>query len=129
MNGKKINNNNNNKCKRSSLQFDVGQLLWGNQALGVSLLAKASLFEGSDESGQLVFGLGRGNIDLLQVIGEKLVDLGFKGVEGFKGLLKNVADHDLSAVISVKLKSRVKHTFELLDLSLPLSENSKNNNI
>ncbi len=64
-----------------NLQLDVGQLLGGGQAPGVPLLAKAGLPESSDESGQLVLGLGRGGVDLLEVAGEELVNLGLEGVE------------------------------------------------
>jgi hypothetical protein len=64
-----------------NLQLDVGQLLGGGQASGVPLLAKAGLPESSDEGGELVLGLGRGGVDLLEVTGEELVDLGLEGVE------------------------------------------------
>jgi len=64
-----------------NLQLDVGQLLGGGQAPGVPLLAKAGLPESSDEGGELVLGLGRGGVDLLEVAGEELVDLGLEGAE------------------------------------------------
>jgi len=103
------------------LQVDVGQLLWVDQALGVSLLAEASLFQASDIGSQLVFGPGRLGIDLVHVWGEELLDLGFEGVEGLDWLLEDVADHQLGAVVGVKLKSRAKHGVELLRFSLTLS--------
>jgi len=91
--------------------------LWAGQASGVSLLAKAGLFETSDESGQLVFGLGRAGIDLLEVVGEQLVDLELEGVELLNGLLEDVADHQLGAVVGVKLEGRVEQGGEGLILN------------
>ncbi len=101
--------------------------MWGGQASGVSLLAKAVLFETSDESGQLVFGLGRAGVDLLEVVGEQLVDLGLEGVELLNGLLEDVADHQFGAVVGVELEGRVEQGGEGLILSsVTLSGNRKN---
>ena len=93
-----------------------------DQASGVSLLAETGLSESSNESGQLVFGLGRAGIDLLEIVGEELVDLGLESVELLDGLLEDVADHQLGAVIGVELEGRVEHWAESFNISLSLSE-------
>ena len=98
------------------LQVDVGQLLGVDKASSVSLLAEAGLSEATDESGELVLGLGRAGIDLLKIVGKESVDLGLKSVELLSGLLKDVADHQLGAVVSVELEGRVEHGAEGVNL-------------
>ena len=98
------------------LQLNVGELLGGGQASGVPLLAETGLPEATDESGELVLGLGRAGIDLLKIVGKESVDLGLKSVELLSGLLKDVADHQLGAVVSVELEGRVEHGAEGVNL-------------
>jgi hypothetical protein len=94
-----------------------------SQALGVSLLAEASLPEASNIGGQLVFSSGRLSLNLVHVGGEQLVDLGLEGVELLNGLLEDVADHQLGAVVGVQLEGRVEHGIEgINNRGLTLSE-------
>ena len=103
------------------LQLDVGELLGGGQASGVPLLAETGLPEATDESGELVLGLGGGGIDLLEISSEELVDLDLEGVELLNGLLEDVADHQLGAVISVQLVGGVVEGSKDIGLSISLS--------
>ena len=104
-----------------NLQVDVGQLLWVDQALGVSLLAEAGLLQASNVGSQLVLGPGRLGIDLVSGRGEELLDLGLEGVEGLGGLFEDVADHQLGAVVGVELEGRAEHGVELVFSCLTLS--------
>ena len=75
----------------------------GSQALGVSLLAETGLLEAADISCQVELSAGGGSLDLVHVVSEELIDLGLEGVELVDGLLEDVADHQLGAVVGVEL--------------------------
>ena len=68
--------------------------------------------EASNIGGQLVLSSGGCFLDLVLFVGEQLVDLGLEGVELLNGLLENVADHQLGAVVGVQLEGGLEHGVE-----------------
>ncbi len=70
------------------------------------------MLKASNIGGQLECSSGRLFLDLVHIVGEQLVDLALEGVELLNGLLENVADHQLGAVVGVQLEGGLKHGLE-----------------
>ena len=60
-------------------------------------------------------------MEVLEISSEELVDLDLEGVELLNGLLEDVADHQLGAVISVQLVGGVVEGSKDIGLSISLS--------
>lgn len=87
------------------LLSNLGQILWVGQALGVPLVAETWLSETTNIGGQLENGSWGLRIDLDSIINKQPLDLLLEGVQLVSWLFEDMADHELSAVIGVKLES------------------------